>query len=482
MDSDTLKRKEDYRRILGDFRMGKIDILVGTQMIAKGLHFPNVTLVGIISADLALHLPDFRASERTFQLLTQVAGRAGRGDIEGEVVVQSFTPFHPAIQYARRHDFGGFYEQEIGFREQLKYPPVTRVALLTLKGRNEDKVKLSAEHLKRELEKALAGVKDLVIGGPGGSAAGAGGIELPASNHAAGAADDGGEPAAGGVDGIAGIAGRGDAVGGHRPNGPGMNRDAPVMVCQSRGGQSNMRSMKAFLMFVLLCFLTATPELRAQSRTADDDYFDVYSLIVKADRLADKGKMEAAQTNYITARKELKQLQQDYPLWNPKVVKYRLGYLDNKISAAATAKPMAPSRHATGDSASQDKAADNGQAVALKMKWQVGKRYEQQVKAAINMMQTMPGQNQPMKSELGLTQGLAMSVLKETDGGGRQIELELLDTLLDVKSGGMTVVSFDSKQPPTADAAANPAAAMLKNVNGAKLKFETDANGPSAIH
>jgi primosomal protein N' (replication factor Y) len=166
MDSDVLKRKDDYRRILGDFRVGKIDILVGTQMIAKGLHFPNVTLVGIISADMALHMPDFRASERTFQLLTQVAGRAGRGDIEGEVVVQAFTPFHPSIQFARRHDFNGFYEQEIEFREQLKYPPATRVALLTLKGRNEDKVKLSADHLRRELEKELAEVKDLVIAGP----------------------------------------------------------------------------------------------------------------------------------------------------------------------------------------------------------------------------------------------------------------------------------------------------------------------------
>jgi len=136
MDSDTLKKKEDYRRILGDFRIGKIDILVGTQMIAKGLHFPNVTLVGIIYADLSLHMPDFRAGERTFQLLTQVAGRAGRGDVEGEVVVQAFTPFHPAIQYARRHDFPGFYEQEIEFRQQLKYPPISRVALLTLRGRN----------------------------------------------------------------------------------------------------------------------------------------------------------------------------------------------------------------------------------------------------------------------------------------------------------------------------------------------------------
>jgi primosomal protein N' (replication factor Y) len=166
MDSDALKRKDDFRRILGDFRVGKIDILVGTQMIAKGLHFPNVTLVGIIYADLALHMPDFRASERTFQLLTQVAGRAGRGDIEGEVFVQAFTPFHPAIQYARRHDFGGFYEQEIEFREQLKYPPLSRVAMLTLKGRNEEKVRLSADHLRRELEKGLAGLKDLIIAGP----------------------------------------------------------------------------------------------------------------------------------------------------------------------------------------------------------------------------------------------------------------------------------------------------------------------------
>jgi primosomal protein N' (replication factor Y) len=163
MDSDAMKRKEDYRRILGDFRAGKIDILLGTQMIAKGLHFPNVTLVGIIYADLALHLPDFRAGERTFQLLTQVAGRAGRGDIEGEVVVQTFTPFHPAIQFARRHDFVGFYEQELEFREPLKYPPFGRVALLTLKGRNEDKVKFSAEHLRKVLD-TLGG--DVTIAGP----------------------------------------------------------------------------------------------------------------------------------------------------------------------------------------------------------------------------------------------------------------------------------------------------------------------------
>jgi primosomal protein N' (replication factor Y) len=183
MDADVMKRKDDYRRVLGEFRAGKIDILIGTQMIAKGLHFPNVTLVGIIYADMALHQPDFRAGERTFQLLTQVAGRAGRGDIEGEVFVQAFTPFHPAIQYARRHDFVGFYEQEIGFRDQLKYPPASRVALLTLKGRNEDKVKFSAEHVARVVESKAnvakptgsadeaaaesgGGISDLLIAGP----------------------------------------------------------------------------------------------------------------------------------------------------------------------------------------------------------------------------------------------------------------------------------------------------------------------------
>jgi primosomal protein N' len=163
MDADTMKRKDDYRKVLGDFRAAKIDILVGTQMIAKGLHFPNVTLVGVMYADLALYQPDFRAGERTFQLLTQVAGRAGRGDVEGEVFVQAFAPFHPAIQYARRHDFNGFYEQEIEFRGQLKYPPFSRVALITLKGRNEEKVQFVAEHLKETLEKKL---RSAAPGGP----------------------------------------------------------------------------------------------------------------------------------------------------------------------------------------------------------------------------------------------------------------------------------------------------------------------------
>ncbi|MBM3845401.1 MAG: primosomal protein N' [Verrucomicrobia bacterium] len=166
MDSDTLQKKEDYRRVLGDFRTGKIDILVGTQMIAKGLHFPNVTLVGIVYADLSLHMPDFRAGERTFQLLTQVSGRAGRGDVEGEVFVQAFTPFHPAIQYARRHDYRGFYEQEVESREALQFPPFRRMALLTVRGRNEEKVAYAAQHLRKVVETALAGWKNVVFSGP----------------------------------------------------------------------------------------------------------------------------------------------------------------------------------------------------------------------------------------------------------------------------------------------------------------------------
>jgi primosomal protein N' (replication factor Y) len=156
MDSDVMTRKTLYREILGAFRVGKIDILVGTQMIAKGLHFPNVTLVGIIYADMALHMPDFRAGERTFQLLVQVAGRAGRGDVEGEVVVQSFTPFHAAVQYARQHDFIGFYEQEIEFRRELQYPPATRMVCVTVRSRQEEKAKFVAEVLAKEIQKLTA--------------------------------------------------------------------------------------------------------------------------------------------------------------------------------------------------------------------------------------------------------------------------------------------------------------------------------------
>ena len=155
MDADAMQRRDAFRETLGAFRAGKIDILVGTQMIAKGLHFPNVTLVGIVNADLGLHLPDFRASERTFQLLTQVAGRAGRGDVEGEVFVQSFTPFSPAIQHARHHDFEGFWEQEIALREQFDFPPFTHLALIVIRSPHEQRAEFSAQTLHRRLQEDL---------------------------------------------------------------------------------------------------------------------------------------------------------------------------------------------------------------------------------------------------------------------------------------------------------------------------------------
>jgi primosomal protein N' (replication factor Y) len=155
MDADSMTRKEAYRETLRNFRTGKIDILVGTQMIAKGLHFPNVTLVGIINADLALHLPDFRAGERTFQLLTQVAGRAGRGETAGEVFVQTYTPFSPSIQFARHHDFAGYFQQELEFRERCDFPPFKHAILITVRSAHEGRAKLSAETLVRRLRESL---------------------------------------------------------------------------------------------------------------------------------------------------------------------------------------------------------------------------------------------------------------------------------------------------------------------------------------
>src|SRR6202171_1517376 len=164
MDADSMTRKQAYRDTLLNFRAGKIDILVGTQMIAKGLHFPNVTLVGIINADLALHLPDFRAGERTFQLLTQVAGRAGRGDVEGEVFVQSFTPFSPSIQHARHHDFDGFFQQELEFRERCAFPPFKHAVLMTVRSAHEERAKFSAETIARRLKEVIA--PEFILGDP----------------------------------------------------------------------------------------------------------------------------------------------------------------------------------------------------------------------------------------------------------------------------------------------------------------------------
>jgi len=148
VDSESMRTKDSYKRVMHQFRSGQIDMLVGTQMIAKGLDFPNVTLVGVIFADSTLHMPDFRAAERTFQLLTQVAGRAGRGDIAGEVLVQTYTPGHPAVLAAEALDFQRFFDQEIEFRRAHAYPPFAKLSIVTARGKVEHKV---AEQMQKFL-------------------------------------------------------------------------------------------------------------------------------------------------------------------------------------------------------------------------------------------------------------------------------------------------------------------------------------------
>ncbi len=155
IDADAMRRKNALRDTLSAFKAHKIDILIGTQMIAKGLHFPNVTLVGILNADLGLHVPDFRAGERTFQLITQVAGRAGRGDLEGEVIVQTFTPHSPSIQYARKHDFDGFSEQEMEFRREYSFPPYAHCAVLTSRSTHERRAEFTLQTLHLRLAENL---------------------------------------------------------------------------------------------------------------------------------------------------------------------------------------------------------------------------------------------------------------------------------------------------------------------------------------
>jgi primosomal protein N' (replication factor Y) len=161
MDSDTMGRKNRFREILGEFRKGRIDVLVGTQMIGKGLDFPNVTLVGLVDADLSMHIPDFRANERTFQLLVQVAGRAGRGDRAGEVVVQSFNPQAEAIQFARHADFTGFAAAELEVRRRFGYPPQRHLIRHLLRGRNPDKLRFAAEQFAKQVRDKLGARAEL---------------------------------------------------------------------------------------------------------------------------------------------------------------------------------------------------------------------------------------------------------------------------------------------------------------------------------
>lgn len=154
MDRDTTQKKDAHANLISQFRSGKADVLIGTQMIAKGLHFPAVTLVGILNIDGALGIPDFRSSEYIFQLITQVAGRAGRANLPGEVIIQTYLPDHDTIQLAAKQDYKAFYEKELPMRKYFGYPPYSRFAKLVFSGPDEKSVnKLATDFRKKLLDR-----------------------------------------------------------------------------------------------------------------------------------------------------------------------------------------------------------------------------------------------------------------------------------------------------------------------------------------
>jgi primosomal protein N' (replication factor Y) len=160
MDRDTVRGRDDFERVLNQLHSGEIDLLVGTQMIAKGHDIHGVTLVGVVGADFALGFPDFRAAERTFQLLTQVSGRAGRGQTPGTVVLQTWFPEHYAIQFAATHDYAGFYDKELRFRRWMHYPPFTSVATVLVRNEKLELAMRWAGQLGRWFERTkLEGVR-----------------------------------------------------------------------------------------------------------------------------------------------------------------------------------------------------------------------------------------------------------------------------------------------------------------------------------
>ncbi|MBI1388915.1 MAG: primosomal protein N' [bacterium] len=163
LDRDAARRKGDHDRLLTPFRRGEADVLVGTQMIAKGLDFPNVTLVGIINADFSLALPDFRAAERTFTLLTQVAGRSGRGAHPGEVFIQSYSPDHYSIQLALKQDYDAFFEKEIRYRRLIGFPPYSRLVLWRVEAESEDVARGKAWELYSVLAEGLKGQPEVTL-------------------------------------------------------------------------------------------------------------------------------------------------------------------------------------------------------------------------------------------------------------------------------------------------------------------------------
>lgn len=172
MDADTTRTKESYEKILSAFADEKADILVGTQMIVKGHDFPNVTLVGVLAADLSLNQNDYRAGERTFQLLTQAAGRAGRGDKPGEVVIQTYQPEHYSVIHAAKQDYEGFYEEEIAYRDFLQYPPVAHMLAVLIISQIQEQGKRLSEEMTELVNVEMKETKDLHVIGPAEAAIG----------------------------------------------------------------------------------------------------------------------------------------------------------------------------------------------------------------------------------------------------------------------------------------------------------------------
>ena len=166
MDSDTMTSPKQFQQVFDDFDAGKVDVLLGTQMVAKGLDFPNVTLVGVISADTALAIPDFRASERAFQMIVQVAGRAGRGDKPGEVVVQTWHPSDPAIQFALQHDYAGFAAAELPLRQAVGVPPFRRMVRFLVRHARTERAEAGANKLGQILRRMIAGMPGVRMIGP----------------------------------------------------------------------------------------------------------------------------------------------------------------------------------------------------------------------------------------------------------------------------------------------------------------------------
>ena len=160
MDSDTTSRKGDTERILAKLDRQEIDILIGTQMITKGHDFPEITLVGVLAADASLNIPDFRASERTFQILTQVSGRGGRGDQRGRVVVQTFNPGHYAIRRAQDHDYAGYYADELPIRRELGYPPFSRLIGIHFSGLKQTEGKRAVTDIGKRIRELAATVTE----------------------------------------------------------------------------------------------------------------------------------------------------------------------------------------------------------------------------------------------------------------------------------------------------------------------------------